>query len=195
MYDYTVLQEVKESLYYYNEEQISREIQNYIFAVSFEPGTIIICRYTGEKVEVGEPFFEAIESRLLGEGADREKRQEFRLRTQKEYTAITLTQEIMAEGKELKDTRLFGNLHERYIHNLKEKALDPFLENDNFRRAIKDFDREAFKTYDKRIRSDVAFLIGNLCNKFRYTKTGANELCIYVIDNDLTRKFSTSEPD
>ena len=38
-YNYTVLQEVKESLYYYNEEQISREIQNYLFAVSFEPGT------------------------------------------------------------------------------------------------------------------------------------------------------------
>ena len=39
MYDYTILQEVKESLYYYNEEQISRDIQNYIFAVNFEKGT------------------------------------------------------------------------------------------------------------------------------------------------------------
>ena len=36
MYNYTVLQEVKESLYYYNEEQISKDIQNYLFAVNFE---------------------------------------------------------------------------------------------------------------------------------------------------------------
>ena len=190
MYDYTVLQEVKASLYYYNEEQIAREIKDYIFAVSFEPGTVVTNRFTGEKLEIGEQFFEAIEYRLLGEGADREKRLEFRQATQKEFTAATLSQEIMAEGKEITETRLFGELHERYIHNLKEKALDPFLENENFRRAIKDFDREAFKTYDKRIRSDVTFLVGNLCNKFRYTKYGAKEVCIYVIDNDLARKFA-----
>lgn len=190
MYDYTVLQEVKASLYYYNEEQIAREIKDYIFAVSFEPGTVVTNRFTGEKLEIGEQFFEAIEYRLLGGGVDREKRLEFRRATQKEYTAVTLSQEIMAEGKEITETRLFGELHERYIHNLKEKALDPFLENENFRRAIKDFDREAFKTYDKRIRSDVTFLVGNLCGKFRYTKYGAKEVCIYVIDNDLARKFA-----
>ncbi|HEY6874407.1 MAG TPA: serine protein kinase PrkA [Geobacteraceae bacterium] len=190
MYNYTVLQEVKESLYSYNEEQISREIQNYLFAISFEPGTAVTSRFTGDKLEVTEPFFEAIEVRLLGGGVERDKALVFRRDTQKEYTAATLTQEIMGEGKAISDTRLFHDLHERYIHNLKEKALDPFLENENFRRAIKDFDTPAFKTYDKRIRYDVAFLIGNLCNKFRYTKNGAKEVCIYVIDNDLAGKFA-----
>lgn len=190
MYNYTVLQEVKESLYYYNEEQIAREIQNYIFAVSFEPGTVVTSRFTGQKLEISEAFFEAIEQRLLGGATEREKRLAFRQATQKEYASTTLTQEIMAEGKPVTETRLFHDLHERYIRNLKEKALDPFLENENFRRAIKDFDREAFKTYDKRIRSDVAFLIGNLCSKFHYTKNGAKDVCIYVIDNDLARKFA-----
>jgi predicted Ser/Thr protein kinase len=194
MYDYTVLQVVKESLYYYNEEQISREIQNYIFAVSFEPGTFVINRFTGEKLEISEQFFEAIEYRLLGGGVEQDKRFHFRMATQKEYTAVTLTQEIMAEGKGIIDTRLYKDLHERYIHNLKEKALDPFLENENFRRAIKDFNREEFKTYDKRIRSDVSFLIGNLCTKFKYTQKGAKDVCIYVIDNDLARKFAASAP-
>jgi predicted Ser/Thr protein kinase len=189
MYNYTVLQEVKESLYYYNEEQISREIQNYIFAVSFEPGTAVTCRFTGQKLEISEPFFEGIENRLLGGGVEQDKRFAFRRATQKEYASTTLTQEIMAEGKEPTETRLYHDLHERYIYNLKEKALDPFLENENFRRAIKDFDREVFKTYDKRIRSDVAFLIGNLCSKFHYTKNGAKDVCIYVIDNDLARQF------
>ena len=195
MYDYTVLQAVKESLYYYNEEQIAREIQNYMFAVSFEPGTKVTCRFTREKLEIGEPFFEAIEFRLLGEGAEQEKRLEFRRATQKEYTAETLTQEIMAEGKDITATRLYNNLHARYIHNLKEKALDPFLENDNFRRAIKDYNREAFKTYDKRIRSDVGFLINNLCKKFGYPQKGAQEVCIYVIDNDLAGKFKVTPPE
>ncbi len=191
MYDYTVLQEVKESLYYYNEEQISRDIQNYIFAVNFEPGSSVVCRFTGEKLEVGESFFEALENRFLGMAAEPARREEFRRSTQKEYAATTLTQEILAEGKKATETRLFSELHERYVYNLKEKALDPFLENENFRRAIKDFDREAFKTYDKRIRSDVVFLINNLCSKFHYTKNGAKDVCIYVIDNNLARKFAT----
>ena len=94
------------------------------------------------------------------------------------------------EEKPIKETILFGALHERYVFNLKEKALDPFLENENFRMAIKDYGSEDFKTYDKRIRNDVTFLIYNLCNKYRYTQQGAKEVCIYVIDNDLAKKFS-----
>jgi predicted Ser/Thr protein kinase len=191
-YNYTVLQEVKESLYYYNEEQIAREIQNYLFAVSFEPGTAVTSGFTGDKLEVSEAFFEAIENRLLGSGTDREKRLVFRRAVQKQYTATTLTQEIMAEGRSVTATRLYLDLHERYVHNLKEKALDPFLENENFRRAVKDLDSAAFKTYDKKIRSDVAFLIGNLGSKFHYTRQGAKDVCIYVIDNDLARKFAAA---
>jgi hypothetical protein len=195
MYDYTVLQAVKESLYYYNEEQIAREIGNYIFAVSFEPGTAVTCRFTGERLDISEHFFEAIELRLLGESAERERRLSFRGSVQKEYAAETLTQEILAEGKDIKETRLFNDLHERYVHNLKEKALDPFLENENFRRAIKDYNREVFKTYDKRIRSDVGFLINNLCKKLNYSQNGAQEVCVYVIDNDLARRFSPAPPE
>jgi len=195
MYDYNVLQSVKEALYYYNEEQISREIQNYIFAVNFEPGTTVTCKFTGEKLEISEPFFESIELKLLGVDVERGKRLSFRGATQKGYTAGTLTQEIMAEGKKITETRLYNDLHDRYIHNLKEKALDPFLENENFRRAIKDYNKEAFKTYDKRIKSDVGFLINNLCKKYNYTQNGAQEVCIYVIDNDLARKFTISPPE
>ena len=60
------LQEVKESLYYYNQEQISREIQNYLFAINFEIGAVETCTYTGEKLVITEEFLEGIESRLLG---------------------------------------------------------------------------------------------------------------------------------
>ena len=93
------------------------------------------------------------------------------------------------EGLAAAETHLFQDIHERYTFNLKEKALDPFLENENFRQAIKDYNTPAFRTYDRKIRDDVTFLINNLSNQHRYTEQGAKEICIYVIDNDLARKF------
>ena len=190
MYNYTILQEVKESLYYYNEEQIAKDIQNYMFAVNFEIGTVETCTFTNEKLEITDIYFEGIENRLLGAKADKMSRLSFRKDSQKEYTSKTLTQEILVEETPVAETALYQALYERYVHNLKEKVLDPFLENENFRQAIKDYDEEAFKTYDKRIRNDVTFLMNNLCNKCRYTEQGAKEVCMYVIDNDLARKFA-----
>lgn len=189
-YNYTVLQEVKESLYYYNEEQIARDLLNYMFAVSFELGAVTVCRFTNDKLEISEEFLRGTERRLIGNTVEDSDRFQFRRDTQKEYAGRTLTQEILAEGRDPRETRLYRTLHERYVHNLKEKVLDPFLDNPNFRRAIKDYDSDAFKTYDKRIRDDVSFLINNLCGaKFHYTRQSAREVCVYVIDNDLARKF------
>ncbi|MGD9238356.1 MAG: serine protein kinase PrkA, partial [Desulfobacterales bacterium] len=179
-----------ESLYYYNQEQIAREIKNYLFAINFEIGSVETCTYTGEKLEITEEFLESIEGKLLGPKADRNQRKAFRDETQKEYTSKTLTQEIMVEGVPIQETRVYQSMHDRYVYNLKEKVLDPFLKNENFRRAIKDYDVEDFKTYDKRIRDDVAYLINNLCEKCKYTEQGAKEICIYVIDNDLAKKFA-----
>jgi hypothetical protein len=96
----------------------------------------------------------------------------------------------MVENLPVTETAIYQSMHDRYVYHLKSKVLDPFLENENFRRAIKDYDQEDFKTYDKRIREDVTYLIGNLCKKYRYTEQGAKEICIYVIDNDLAKKFA-----
>ncbi len=71
------------------------------------------------------------------------------------------------------------------------QELEPFLDNENFRKAIKDYNEEDFKTYDKRIREDVDLLMNNLMNKYRYTPLGAKEVCMYVIDNDLAKQFET----
>jgi hypothetical protein len=68
--------------------------------------------------------------------------------------------------------------------------MDPFLKNDNFTRAVKDYGIPAFKTYDKRIQEEVAFLIKNLKEKYGYTEQGSKEVCIYVIDNNLAETFS-----
>jgi predicted Ser/Thr protein kinase len=190
MYDYTILQEVKESLYYYNEEQIARDTQNYIFAVNFEVGATQTCVYTGERIDITEDFFGAIEQRLLGNKATETTKKAFRKEVQKEYASQTLTQEIMVEGKSIGDTQLFKDLHDRYVYFIKQKVLDPFLENENFRQAIKNYAEEEFKTFDKKIQADVTFLINNLCNRCGYAENGAKEVCMYVIDNDIAKKFN-----
>ena len=190
LYDFSILQEVKESLYYYNEEQIHRGILHYMFAVNFEPGTVETCTFTGEKVRITDELLDGFERRILGEKSEKVKLLNFRKETQKEYTSRTLTQEIMVAGTPPTKTRLFQSLKERYVYNLKEKVLDPFLENENFRRAIKDYAHEDFKTYDKKIRDDVTFLMDNIMKRYRYTEHGARAVCIYVIDNDLARKFT-----
>jgi len=192
MYNYRILQLVKESLYDYNEEQISRDIQNYLFALNFEIGSTVTNTFTQEKLEITEDFIEGIENRLLGTKVNRAKRLKFRKETQKEYTSSTLTQEIMVQDVPMTETKLYHDLFDQYVYNLKEKVLDPFLENENFRRAIKDYDKDGFKTYDKRIRDDVVFLMNNLCEKLNYTKQGAKEVCMYVIDNDLAKTFAKS---
>ena len=151
MYDYTVLEEVKEAMYFYNEEQISRDIKNYLCAVNLEIGSSGRCAYTGDHLEATEAFFKGMEDRLLDSDVDEEQRLEFRKRTQKTFTSETLTQEIMVDARSIDETQLYGDLYSRYLHNLKEKVLDPFLDNENFRNAIKDYDKESFKTYDDRI--------------------------------------------
>lgn len=191
MYNYTVLQEVKESLYYYNERQISRDILNYLFAVNFEPPAVEVCAYTKDKLRITEEFLSSIENRLLGVDASSNSRREFRENVQRDYTSKALTQEMMLEQKPVIQTEIYKRLHERYVQNIKEKVLDPFLDNDNFRRGIKDYNTSDFKTYDKRIRVDVKYLIRNLQRKFGYTEQGAKEVCIYVIDNDLARMFGS----
>ncbi len=190
LYDYTVLQEVKESLYYYNEDHISRQIQNYLFAVNFEIGQTQKCHYTNDELKITEELFETIEQKVLGHRSTRDKRKAFRKEVQNIYASKTLAQEILIEGKSVCETHLYQSLYDRYVHNLKENVLDPFLKNDNFRSGVKDYATESFKTYDKRIREDVALLMRNLNTRYGYSENSAKEVCLYVIDNDLAKKFA-----
>ena len=192
-YNYTALQEVKESLYYFNEERISRDIQNYLFSVNFEVGSLEKCTYTGEDLEITKEFLEGIERRILGSNQDHAQHIAFRKDIQNQYTSRALTQEMMVDDKTISQTEVYHLLRERYVHNLKERVMDPFLKNANFRSAIKDYATESFKTYDKRIKEEVTFLMKNLMTKYGYTGQGAKEVCIYVVDNDLPKKFAEKE--
>jgi predicted Ser/Thr protein kinase len=191
-YNYTVLQEVKESLYFYNEERISKDIQNYLFAINFETGIVMRCVFTGEELSITEDFLDGIERRFLGSNPDDAQRRSFRKDIQNHYASKTLTQEMLMEGRGVCETEVYRLLYGRYVHNLKEKVMDPFLKNDNFRNAIKDYATESFKAYDKRVRDEVNFLMQNLKKRHGYTRQGAKEVCIYVIDNDLAKTFSAA---
>ena len=180
---------MKEWRYYYNEDQIVRDIQNYLFALNYEIGTTATCTYTGEKLEITETFLVGIENHLLGADVREGRRGEFREETQREYTSQTLTQEIMVEGRDVTETELYGDPDERYRSRLKDKVLEPFLANANFRRALKDYATDDFRTYDKRIREDVTYLIDNLVKRYGYTEKSAREMCIYVVDNELAEEF------
>ena len=190
MYNYTVLQEVKEALYYYNESQIARDIKNYMFGVNFDPGIREFCKYTGEFLDISEDMLRRIEVRLLVSERDARK---FRSSVQKSYTTMALTQEMLRDGRKIEETALYGHLYERYVHSLKEKVLEPFLENENFRMAVRDYGTDTFKTYDPKIQEDVVFMIRNLQKKYGYSSQGAREICIYVVDNDIAKQFSGPE--
>ncbi len=189
LYDYNILQEVKESLYYYNESKIAKNISNYLFAVNFDPEREVTCSFTGDTFTVNEEFFENIEQMILGSGYTRDERRDFRRRIQQEYTSEALTRNMLLEGKEISETSLYEKLFEKYVYNLKETVLDPFIENDNFRNCIRDFETRDFPTYDKKIQEDVTFMIKNLISNYGYSRSGAREVCMYVIDNGLASRF------
>ena len=187
-YDYTILQQMKESLYFYNRNIISKDIQNYIFAMNFDTGSVEKNIYTGEEINITEEFLKSIEDYLLTSSPTDEQRDKFRKDIQKRYISSTIA-EIKISGKRLSQTELYKDLIDIYKRNLKANALDPFKESDNFRNAIKEYNTKDFQSHDKKIRKDVTYLIHRLMSRYHYTENGAKDVCIYVIDQDIAGKF------
>ena len=190
LYDYNIVQQIKESLFNYNKNQISRNIKNYLFAINYDPDTVEVCPFTDDKIEITVNYFLSMEDFFLKEDKSVDTKEVFRTDTQAKYSSHTLTQEIKLDDKDIEDTGLFQDLYKRYIYNLKKNVLKPFAENENFRNAILHYNTKKFHTYDQKIREDVEFLINNLINKYNYTEQGAVEILLYVIDNKIYEIFS-----
>jgi len=188
-YDYQVVQQMKESLYYYNQEQISRDILNYIFAVNFEIGETKKNIYTNDIIDIDDELFKSFETLILGDNATEYSRLNFRNSIRNEYISTTLAQEIRVKGKDIKDTELFKNLFEKYTRNLKEYVLVPYLNNDTFRRALYDYDTESFNAYDNKIKKDISFMIENMMKKFNYTQQGALQICQYILEKNIGKMY------
>lgn len=188
-YDYSVLQNVKEAIYYYNEEQISHDIINYLYAINFDKDEVKICPYTKDKIEISEEYFKNFEAIFLGTISTSMQRNSFRKEIHKEYISKTLSQEIQLEEKQIKDTELFKNLFEKYTRNLKQNSLAPYIDNINFNRAIADFGTNNFNSYDERIKRDVTNLITNLKKKFNYHIESAKQVSLYVLEKKIANKY------
>jgi len=189
LYDYNVLQEVKEAIYHFNEEQIKRDIGNYLYAVNFEFGDKIKNQYTGDTIEVSEDYLKNFEAIYLGTTSTLKQRKSFRAEVQDEYVRKTLAQDIKLHKMKLFDTEQFISLFDKYIKSLKENSLSPFINNENFRRALQDYETPAFNTYDRKIKNDISLLLENLNCKFNYSKEGARQISIYVLDKKLASSF------
>lgn len=189
MYDYNILQELKESIYYYSEKQIKRDILNYLFAINFEPGATENSAYTGDKIEITEEYFKNFEALLLGTLSTSEERKEFRKEIHNEYITYTVSYEIKLLKKEIHETKLFASLFEKYTRNLKENALTSYSQNDNFRRALIDFSTSVYNSYDSQVKTTISRMLTNLKCKFNYTTEGARQMALYVIDKKLDKKY------
>lgn len=184
-YDYTVLNEVKGSIYFYNQERISKDILNYLYAVNYDPVVKVKCPYTKEEMEITLDFLKLMASRISGKEIKDQEAINFAKDIQKKYVVT-----VSKEGTGLIETELYSDLFNAYVKNLKEKVLQPFVKNANFREAVKVFGTKEFETFETRLREHIVYMMENLVKKFDYTEQGAKEMCLYVIDKDLAEKFS-----
>lgn len=185
-YDYLILGEVKEALYFYNKKQIQEDILNYLCAVNYDIGNKITCKYTGKKFEVTLDFLKLTGSYISGKQMSDKDAFNFAEDIQQKYIKII----AQDPGKDMTETELYQELFNAYVKNLKEKVLQPFIENKSFREAVKSYGAAEFKTFDTRLKEHVQRLIKNLVAKFGYTEQGAKEICLYVLDKELAKKFS-----
>lgn len=187
-YDYAVLNEMKEALYFSSKDQIKEDILHYLCAVNYEVGDTVNCKHTGDEIHVTADFLRIMASRITGREVGENEALRFARDVQKKYIMAVSSKRI-----EITHTELYRELFASCVRNLKENALQPFVENENFREAIKAFGSEEFKTFDARLREHVSHMINNLVETFGYSDQGAKEICVYVLDNNLVGKFSKSD--
>ncbi len=180
-YNYSVVQEVRASMLVSNDEMITRDVLNYIWATNISQ-TKTKCPFTDDVFEVNDDYFNEMSGRILG---SKSKVDPVKLRNETQRSYLTAMAQEVDKDHPITDTEFFKGLRDRYVRSLKENVLEPFVKSENFRRAIMDYDTPSFTSYDPRIQQDVLVLVGNLQSKFNYTEKGAKEICVYIIDKKL----------
>ncbi len=182
LYNYNIMQEIKESLFHQNETRISKDIQNYLFASNYDLGEKQISPYTKENIEVTEQFFNSIEQYLLPNDVTERARLKFRETVAARF-GMNLQQ--MSDEDKIQTSDIYKELYNTYINNLREHIFRPFLQYSSFENAIKEYGSPKFDVYDERTKEEVSFLINNLKTKFKYSQEGAKHVCLYVIRNKI----------
>ena len=96
-YDYVVLSEVKEALYFYNKEQISEDILNFLCAVNHDPGDKVKCKFTGKEIEVTIDFFKLVGRYITGEQMGDSMALDYAQEIQQKYIEV-MAQELQGPG-------------------------------------------------------------------------------------------------
>ncbi|MGA7720774.1 MAG: hypothetical protein WCA84_06315 [Ignavibacteriaceae bacterium] len=187
LYNYNIMQEIKESLFHQNEERISKDIQNYLFASNYDLGEKLICPYTKETIEVSEQSFTSIEQYLMPHNASSRAKKKFREEVAAKF-GVNLQQ--MQDDNDISKTEIYRELYDSYVNNLREHIFQPFLQYNAFENAIKEYGTSKFEVYDNRTKEEVNFLIKNLIDKFNYSKEGAKHVCLYIIRNKIAENFT-----
>jgi predicted Ser/Thr protein kinase len=183
LHDYDIMQQIKEALFHQNEERISKDIQNYLFALNYDNGEKLISPYTKEAIEVNDNFFNSIEQYLFTNDFNEENRIKLRSEIASKFT-ISI-QDMQLNGMQIIKTNIYKDLYNSYIKNLRENIFQPFLKYTSFESAIKDYGTEKFEVYDNRTKEQVEFLILNLKSKFDYSLEGARQVCLYAIHKKI----------
>lgn len=186
LYNYTVLNEVKESLYFYNQEQIVERILHFLFASNYDLGNRVKCNFTGKDIDVTMDFFRLVSGHLTARDMNDREISRYVKDIQKRYS------EVIGQDRNvvITDTELYKELFDAYTRNLKEGAFKPILKNQNFSEIVSAYGTKKFEAFDTRLREHVTHMIHNLEKKFGYTEQGAKEICLYVIEQKLVEKFS-----
>jgi hypothetical protein len=190
LYDSLLLKEVKDSMYAYNEDEISRSIINYLVGIVHNIGDTVKNPYLQfEEFLVTADYLDIVERHLVGYSASTSDKEKFRQAAVHEYASVTLSREIKVEGKRIQESKQYLDMFSQFTRTARESVLEPYVGNTNFRQAVKEFDTADFEKYDTKIRERVALLFKNLHDKYDYSIECAKVAIVYVLDKNLVEKF------
>ncbi|MBF0501746.1 MAG: serine protein kinase PrkA [Candidatus Riflebacteria bacterium] len=190
LYDFEVLKEVKDSMYAFNEEEISKTILNYLVAIPHNVGDVVKNPYLGNEEFVhSTDFLDIVENHLIGYNAPFYQRVRYREEAITEYASYTLAREVHVEGRKITETKQYQEMFAQFTRTARESVLEPYVNNNNFRCAVKEFGTSDFEKYDSKLKEKILVLFKNLNEKYSYSTDSARTGIIYVLDNDLVHKF------
>ncbi len=189
LYEYNILDELKDAVYFYNETKMKRDLKNYLYALNFEKGENVRSHYTGDVFELNDEFYNSIEPFIYGDTTDIEVIEKLRTQEHLTYITQTLTKEIRMNDIPIEQTEQFLALLRKYQDNLKESVLAPFENNDHFKRCVQAYNTQTFNKFETKLKKTVNRIIENLIKNSGYTEESAQYIIIYVLENKLNERF------
>ena len=185
-YYYDVLDDMKDSIFSYNEKDMYNDVMDYLVAITSEKdGQIIVSPFTGRKLKITEEYLANKEAKILGTDLTKEERIEsmYRYRKMLARDIAKLNLESKKISDHIRETEFYNEIIEDYKSNVRKHILDEFFHNDTFMSAIRNYETDKFKIYDDKTRNNVSRLLWNMQDKYGYTLEGAKDVSIEILSN------------